>query len=281
MRGTWVVAMVVGVGLVVGGCGGDDVTVDGPGVAEPSGDTGGGGELAGRTFLSAAVTDGGQPRDLVPGTRIEVTFREDGRLGARAGCNSIDGTPTITAERITLADGAITEMACSPAHTEQDSWLHDLFSGGLTYALDGDRLTLTADTTTIELVDREIAEPDRPLEATVWTLDGMIDGDAVSSVPGDIAATVTFDPDAGTVAVEGTGCNGGGGDYTPAADPDASTGELTVGPLAWTRMACGEPSASVEAALGAVLDGTISYQVEAATLVLSHPGGQGLTLRAG
>ena len=46
-------------------------------------------------------------------------------------------------------------------------------------------------------------------------------------------------------------------------------------------MACGEPSATVEAALGTVLDGTITYAIEAGTLTISHPGGQGLTLRAG
>jgi heat shock protein HslJ len=49
----------------------------------------------------------------------------------------------------------------------------------------------------------------------------------------------------------------------------------------WTQMACGEPSATVEAALREVLDGAVAYEIEADTLTLSHPGGKGLTLRAG
>lgn len=281
-----VVSVVAALGVVGPGCGKDDVTTDGPGAgaAEPPGDGGGGGELAGRTFLSDTVTEDGQPKELVAGTRIDVTFHDDGRLTAHAGCNTMGATPTITADRIEVGDGlSTTEMGCEPALHDQDTWLADLFAAGPTYRLDGERLTLTAGPTTLELVDREVADPDRPLEGTTWTLDGLIDGDTVSTVPGGVAATVTFDTDAdadagaGTVTVEGTGCNGGGGSYTL----DEAAHRITVGPLAWTRMACGEPSATVEAALGAVLEGAIAYEIEAATLTLSHPGGKGLTLRAG
>lgn len=279
MRRTWGLVMVVALGVVGGaGCGEDDVTTDGPGAgaaAEPGGDTGGG-ELAGRTFLSDVVTEDGQPRELVAGTRIDLTFHDDGRLTANAGCNTMGATTTITADRIEVGDGlSITEMGCEPARHDQDAWLVDLLAAGPTYALDGERLTLTAGTATIELVDREVADPDRPLEGTTWTLDGLVDGDAVGTVPGDVAATVTFAD--GTVTIEGTGCNGGGGSYTL----DEAAHEVTVPALAWTRMACEGPAASIEAALGAVLQGAVAYEIEAATLTLSHPSGKGLTLRAG
>lgn len=284
MRTTWLVVTVAALGLVAGGCGDDDVTTDGPGdgpaAAPPGdpGDPGAGAELVGRAFLSESVTEDGRPRELVPGTRIDLTFHDDGRLTVQAGCNTMGARPAVTADRIDVGEGVeTTDMGCDPARHDQDGWLADFLVAGPRYALDGDRLTLTAGTATIELVDREVADPDRPLETTVWTLDGLIDGDTVSSVPGDVAATVTFDAEAGTVTVEGTGCNGGGGSYTL----DESAHELTVGPLAWTRMACGEPSATVEAALGAVLQGAVAYEIEAGALTLSHPGGKGLTLRAG
>ena len=41
--------------------------------------------------------------------------------------------------------------------------------------LDGDRLTLHSAATTIQLVDRRVADPDRPIEGTVRQLDGIID----------------------------------------------------------------------------------------------------------
>jgi heat shock protein HslJ len=274
-----VVAVVVGVGLLAG-CGSDDedpvATGDPPG-AEPTGPGAGAGEeLSGLEFLSESTTEGGQPVELVTGTRIRLTFHDDGRLTVHAGCNTLDATPTISADRIDVGDGlSTTDMGCDPTLHDQDGWLADLLTAGPTYVLDGDRLTLTAGDRVVELLDREVADPDRPLEGTTWTLDGLIDGDVASSVPGDVAATVTFAD--GAVTVEGTGCNGGGGSYTL----DEAAHEVTVPALAWTRMACEGPSASVEAALGAVLDGTVGYEIEAAHLTLTHPGGKGLTLRAG
>jgi heat shock protein HslJ len=47
-------------------------------------------DLWGRTFVSVAVTEDGEPRPLIPGTRIELTFgqREDeGGIRWKAGCN--------------------------------------------------------------------------------------------------------------------------------------------------------------------------------------------------
>jgi heat shock protein HslJ len=273
VRRNVVVAVAVGIGLLAG-CGddGEEEVVSGePPGSEPSGS---GGELAGRVFLSSSLTEGGEDKALVAGTQVQVTFHEDGRLTVNGGCNTLGATPTITADRIEVGDGmSMTEMGCEPHLMAQDQWLADLFQAAPTYVLEGDTLRLTGGDQELVLVDREVADPDRALEGTVWALDGMIEGDAVGSVPAGGAATLTFE--GGTVAVDGTGCNGGSGAYT------VDGAELTVGPLLWTRMACGEPTTTIEAALTAVLDGTIAYEIEAGTLTLSHPGGRGLTLRAG
>jgi len=165
-------------------------------------------------------------------------------------------------------------MGCDPPRHEQDAWLGDFFAAHPTYALDGDQLRLTSGATVVELVDRTTADPDRPLEDTVWQLDSIVAGDAVSSVPGETPTTLTIV--GGNIEIADTGCNGGGG----TAEIDAAASELTVGPLIWTMMACGEPSATIEQAFNDVLEGTIAYEIEAGTLTLSHPDGQGLMFKA-
>jgi len=243
------------------GCG-DGSDTDGAGAAD---------SLVGRTFLSESVTEADAARPLVDGTQIRITFSDDGRITASAGCNTLGGAVEIEPERIVVEPLSMTEMGCDPPRHAQDEWLADFLSADPAYALDGDRLRLSAGQTTVELVDRRVADPDRPLEGTRWSLDAIIDGDAVSSVPGQVAATLRFG--AGRVAVDVEGCNEGEADVEVAED------ELRFGPLVMTDVACHGAPAEVEAAVVAVLDGTIGYHIEAASLTLEHPDGKGLTLR--
>lgn len=270
--------------MVLGACGNDDETSadetsgDEPSDLAPGGRDGDGdgalGDLTGRVFLSSAVTEDGQPRPLVEGTQIRIEFSEDGRVIANAGCNTMTGEATVDGDRLMAGQLATTEMGCDPPRHEQDSWLSDLFAANPTYELDGDQLRLTSGATVLELVDRTTADPDRPLEDTVWQLDGIVDGDAVSSVPGETPATLKIV--GGNIEIADTGCNGGGG----SVEIDADASELTVGPVIWTMMACGEPSMTIERAFSDVLEGTIAYDIEAGTLTLSHPDGQGLMFEA-
>ena len=124
----------------------------------------------------------------------------------------------------------------------------------------------------IDLLDRRFADPDHPLEGTVWQIDGIIDGDAVSSVPGEVRATVRFED--GRVAVEVADCNEGG------ADVEIGSSTLRVGPLVMTEPACAGAPVEVEAVVVAVLEGRIDYAIEAAPLTLTSPSGKGLVLRA-
>ena len=56
----------------------------------------------GRTFLSTSVTENGAPRALVDGTRIELTFAEDDRVTANAGCNIMGGTGVVRDDMLIL-----------------------------------------------------------------------------------------------------------------------------------------------------------------------------------
>jgi heat shock protein HslJ len=255
-------AVLVAASLLVAACGAAGPT-DGSDEPPPAGADPG--NLAGRTFLSTAITG----RDLVPGSQVRLSF-EVGRIGAQAGCNSMGGSVAIVDGRLVLADLATTEMACDPALMDQDTWLAD-FLDGAAITLAGDTLTLAKDAVTLTLLDGEVADPDRPLVGTRWIVDGLVSGEAVSSVPAGVVASLVFTAD-GRVAVE-AGCNSGGAPVTV----EAAT--LTFGPLVLTEMACDGPATELERVVTSVLAGTVAHKIDADVLTLDH-GGTGLILRA-
>jgi heat shock protein HslJ len=220
--------------------------------------------LDGRTFLSTGI----EGRVLVAGSRIRISFH-DGQISASGGCNSMGGPYLLDANRLVARSLATTEMACEEPLMAQDTWLADLLDGATTN-LDGATLTLSKGNVQLTMEDREVADPDRPLLSTRWIVDGLVSGDAVSSVPLGVTAALTFSD--GRVDVE-AGCNNGGG----TVDITATT--LGFGPIALTERACGGPAMAVEQAVGAVLSSSVNYSIEAGTLTLDA-GNAGLVLRA-
>jgi heat shock protein HslJ len=220
--------------------------------------------LDGRTFLSTGI----EGRVLVAGSRIRISF-DDGQVSASGGCNSMSGPYLIDGNRLVARSLATTEMACEEPLMAQDTWLADLLDGA-TITLDGTTLTLSTGDVQLTMEDREVADPDRPLLGTRWVVDGLVSGDAVSSVPLGVTAALTFSD--GRVDVE-AGCNNGGG----TVDITATT--LGFGPIALTKMACGGPAMAVEQAILAVLNGTAVYEIEADVLTITA-GERGLMLRA-
>ncbi len=221
--------------------------------------------LEGRTFLSTGV----EGQSLVAGSVVRITFQA-GQLSVRAGCNSMGGPYRIDGDLLVPGQLSTTEMACDPLLMAQDQWVGDLL-GGATIAIGHNPLTLTKGTVRLMLLNRVVADPDRPLVGTRWVVDGVISGGAVSNLPAGIVAAVTFGD--GAVIVE-AGCNQGGGS---ARITDAA---IEFGPIGLTKKGCEPPAMSVELAVTQVLSGTIAYRIEAGTLTLSA-GDVGLTLRAG
>lgn len=227
--------------------------------------------LDGRQFLSIAVTHDGQTTALVDGTRIRLTF-DGGRVGAHAGCNTMGGTYQTSGDNIVVNDLAMTEMGCSPALHAQDTWLASFLTSRPTVALSRNDLTLANDSTTISLLDRAVAEPDQPLVGPTWVLSSIITGEAVSSVPGGVVASLTFAGD-GRVAMA-PGCNSGGGSFIV----DGNT--ITFGDIVLTDMACGGAAGQVESDVLAVLGaGPVEFGIDADTLTLTA-GNIGLQLTA-
>ncbi|HVL53689.1 MAG TPA: META domain-containing protein [Vitreimonas sp.] len=238
-------------------------TLAGPGGAQ---------SLAGRTFLSASVTEGGAERPLAPGTQIRLNFGDDGNLGVNAGCNHIGATWRIAGGVLQVEGGQMTEMGCDPARHAQDDWVIAFLTANPGAMLDGSDLLLTVGDTVMRLTDREVADPDRPLVGPLWTVDTLIDGDTAASIAGDVEATLQFAAD-GNVLVS-TGCNSGTTTVTEA------NGTLRFGPIALTKRACDGPAGDMERAVLAVLQAdTIAWTVDANALSL-QAAGRGLVLRA-
>lgn len=222
----------------------------------------GGPMVADRTFISSAITG----RDLVPGTRVTLRFK-DGQLGASAGCNSMSGDYQIVGGALSVGRLATTEMGCEADLMAQDQWLA-AFLPGAAISLDGTTLSLAKDGVTLTLVDQRTTS--LPLEGTLWTVDGLVAGDAVSSVPQGVTATLVF---AGGLVSVNAGCNSGSGS---AAVGDA---KITFGPILLTKMACGSGAMAVELRVTSVLRGTQPYSIAGDSLILGESGKDGLTLK--
>lgn len=222
-------------------------------------------DLAGRAFVSTSVTVGGVDFALVDGTQIRIGFSDDGMMTANAGCNHFGAPYRIDGGVLVITDGAVTEMACQLELAEQDEWVFALLGSQPLISLDGDELVLQDDQTIITLLDREVVEPDLPLVGPVWTVTALINGDAVTSVPEGVTATIVFTED-GLVMVN-TGCNSGNGSV------DIRQVTIRFGDLALTRMACEGAAAQMEAAMLRVLRAdVVGYTVDASTLELSIAG---------
>ena len=231
-----------------------------------------GASLTGKSFLSTAVTENGQPKQLAPNTRIRLEFTDDGRLVADAGCNSMQSKVSTSDGKLTLKGGlAMTMMGCPGLQQGQDSWLANILSGKPAWKLDGNKLDLTAGSTTISLVDRATAEPARALDGTKWTLTTVITGDAATHQAGFEKAWMTLD---GERVTGSTGCN----DFQGMVA--RSTGKLTFGELATTRRACTGDAATLETTLLNALKGDVSYEIDSSTLKLRTAAG-GLDFTAG
>lgn len=246
--------------LTMAACGSDsDASGDGTTTTGSGADA----DLAG-TFESTSVSG----RELVEGTQVRLTF-EGGRMAANAGCNTMTGEYALTDGTLQwTGPAAATMMGCQPDLQAQDDWLAALLTDGAEANLDGDLLTLTSGTVTIELQ----AQSDAPLTGTTWTLDGVIEGEAVSSLPAGVDPPTLEIADDGAVTVF-AGCNQGGGTVV------ISDTTMTFEPLALTRMACEGDAGTLEATVVTVLDGSVDVAVDGDTLTITN-GDRGLVYRA-
>ena len=151
----------------------------------------------------------GQAIPLLESHPITANF-EDGQVGGTAACNSYGGTYSLSGSRINVGDLVMTEMACFP---EEVMRAEALFSEGImrvdTITLNGG-LTLSGDD--VEMVFEALDPvPDRGLTGITWVLDGLIQGDAVSTPVADTHGFIELSED-GSLRGD-SGCRPFSGEY--------------------------------------------------------------------
>jgi hypothetical protein len=122
-----------------------------------------GAALWGRTFVVVAITEGGQPKLVVPDPHPWTTsfvYRSDldppqRQIGWRwGGCNRMGADVEVKPDRLRLLAG-IGGTAVGCPHEESDEvWSREFFSSDPYWRLEGDRLWLWSGDTVVELEDR-------------------------------------------------------------------------------------------------------------------------------
>lgn len=263
MRLAGVVSVVL-VLAAMGGCG----RSDGQGGAPT------GAELPeGREFLSTEVLEGGKPKELADGSRIRLAF-DDGELRAQAGCNHLMGNARLADGRLVVDGMGGTEMGCPEELMKQDEWLTAFLTSRPQWNLEGDDLTLTGKDTEIRLMDRRVADPDKPLRGTKWTLDTIIDGETASSLPASLRKKPLLTLGEGDAAGY-DGCNS----FSARATVSGAT--LKLSQVVSTLRAChGERQDVTSHVLDVLTASAVKYEIEAGRLTLTAPNGKGLGFSA-
>ncbi|HEX4901383.1 MAG TPA: META domain-containing protein [Acidimicrobiales bacterium] len=254
------------------GCGDDDDVSTGDAPEGPA--------LAAE-YLSIDVTEDGRPRELVPGSRIRLTF-SDGQVGASLGCNQLGGRYRLDGDVLVVDELFTTDMGCDPRRHAQDGWFADLLGGRPTLAVAGDDLTITRGSTVVTFRDREVADPDRELVGTTWEVDGFLDVDtAMSMAPPAAPGTLVLREDGWVTGSDG--CNSIG--YSDTDDPEGIRHRVAGDRITFE----GDPVSTLQACEGGedyveryreVLSGTVTWSIEADRLTLTTDSGQGVTYRA-
>jgi len=192
-----------------------------------------------------------------------VQFMADGAAAIQADCNTVRATYTITDNRVSLAMGASTLMAC-PEGSLGDQFVTNLSSANLFFFQDGNLfIDLMFDSGTMRFSPQS-----SDLSGTSWTVTGYNNGrGAVVSVIAGTEITARFGED-GTLSGS-AGCN----NYNAGYEVDGNN--ISIGPSISTRMACPEPEGVTdqEKEYLAALETAATYQITGDRLEIRTAGG--------
>jgi heat shock protein HslJ len=212
-------------------------------------------------------------RPIVVPERARITLRptEEG-IGGVAACNSYSGEMSVRGSSVTIGVLARTMMACIPASLmEAEAAYLGALERVTTGARDGDVLVLTGPG--IEL--RFTLEPPvetAELTGTVWLLDGLVAGDAVSSTTTGAEPATLLLRDDGTL--EGsTGCRSLTGRWR-------TDGDSIVVPELAADGDCPQMLAPQDGHVVEVVGDRFRAEVDGQRLTLTSAGGRGLVYRA-
>jgi heat shock protein HslJ len=218
-------------------------------------------------LVSGTLDD--EPIPMVDGFPITLTIDAE-TVGGTAACNGYGGSYTLDDGEIAISELGATAMACFPEETmaAETAYLEALTRATSATASD-DSLTLTGEG--VELVFQELPPvPTAELTNTVWVLDGLIEGDAVSSVLGERATLEMFSDGS---MLGSTGCRNLHGKYV------VSGAEVLMNELA-AEGECPQELEAQDSLVVTVLGDGFRALIEDDILTLTSAGNLGLTYRA-
>lgn len=219
-------------------------------------------KLTNGSWQLVGIGPAGQPSKPISNT-LSLHFMDDGELNGSGGCNYFFGSYVITGTQLTISELGSTERACflQELMAQEGQYLAAL--GSVTEFAQTDT-TLTLRYPTGELVFAHVPPPPaRTLENTAWRFNGFLQGEAVSMIIG--GGTITLELRDGEVTGNG-GCNRYNGAIISRGE-----GQLTIGPLASTKMACDALEAETQF-MGA-LQTVTGWEITDQRLTLQYPGG--------
>ena len=200
---------------------------------------------------------------------ITLSFTEDA-AGGTAACNGYGGSYSISGDELTISELSWTEMACVPEETMESERMYlEALSRVATFTMGDESLHLAGEEVDLGFVELPPV-PTSELTGTVWVLDGLIEGDAVSSVNGDRATLELFSDGS---LLGSTGCRSLNGTYV------INGAEVTLTELA-AEGECPDQLQPQDSQVITVLEGGFRAAIDGQTLTLTTAGDEGLVYRA-
>jgi heat shock protein HslJ len=218
-------------------------------------------ELVGRSFVLREAT--GEP--ALAHARARVSFRAD-ELTFHAGCNAHFGPYQLAEGRLLVERIGATEMACQDPSGIHEQVLATFLTHGPRIALDGKLLTLAVDAARLTFLDREEADPDRPLVSTAWKLDSYTGQGSSQACFTEQEPTLRFDQD-GSYAVSSS-CLKVRGRFK------ATPHKLTLTNVSAQRTRCADDCAKLiaDSVAHVLTSGGVAYEIDASALTLRRSG---------
>jgi heat shock protein HslJ len=206
----------------------------------------------------------GQPPAVLSSLKRGVTARfEAGRVTGFAGCNTFTGPYTIKGNSVTVGVLAGTMMACPEPAMSLERAFHAALTGTHSYAISGERLSLTTGAGARLMFEKEAAVT---LEGGSWEVTGFNNGrQAVVSPMVGTVMTVAFE---NGVVTGQSGCNTFRATYSTKGD------RITIGPAASTRMMCGADVMTQEQQFLKALESATTWTFDGALLHLHRADGE-------
>ncbi len=189
---------------------------------------------------------------------------EAGRITGFAGCNAFTGPYTLKEDRLTVGVLAGTMMACPDPAMSIERAFHTAFTGTFSWAITGDRLTLTGGSGAPLTFEKEAAAT---LEGGSWEVTGFNNGrQAVVSPMANTALSIAF---ANGTATGQAGCNTFRATYS-STGPDS----ISIGPVATTRKMCDDAVMAQERQFLKALESATTWKFDGAMLHLHRADGE-------